>query len=342
YLHLYVSPFSFSSLFHSSSPSSSSSSISKIDQDKKKTSTVTTIVKYTGNSPLLRGVHVGSSSSSLSEEGEQGEEEERLSSSSKVGRKKESSGALSLSSSSSSLHSPYDPTCSSPSSSSYPCSFLLIADLDGNSRVESPFLSSSDLLFKSYILKAKLYVHPTSRVSPSSHSPQSSPSPSFFLSSDYHIEFEEIKETDGYRQEDQEKQEKDTSSSPPPVYHQILYGKHNEGGRGLELSELIYFNRELLTFDDRTGIVYKLSLQTKKLIAKYLLVEGDGVSSSKGMKIEWATVKDDLLYVGSFGKEFTDSSGEIVHYHNVWIAVIDRQGQITRQDWAEPYRRIRE
>jgi hypothetical protein len=28
-------------------------------------------------------------------------------------------------------------------------------------------------------------------------------------------------------------------------------------------------------------------------------------STDKGMKLEWATVKDDALYLGSFGKEFT-------------------------------------
>jgi hypothetical protein len=27
-------------------------------------------------------------------------------------------------------------------------------------------------------------------------------------------------------------------------------------------------------------------------------------NSSKGMKIEWATIKDDVLWVGSFGKEY--------------------------------------
>jgi hypothetical protein len=28
----------------------------------------------------------------------------------------------------------------------------------------------------------------------------------------------------------------------------------NDGSRGMELSELAYFNEQLLTFDDRTGI----------------------------------------------------------------------------------------
>jgi hypothetical protein len=33
-----------------------------------------------------------------------------------------------------------------------------------------------------------------------------------------------------------------------------LLGEYNEGGRGLELSELIHFDGRLLTCDDRTGI----------------------------------------------------------------------------------------
>jgi len=34
--------------------------------------------------------------------------------------------------------------------------------------------------------------------------------------------------------------------------------------------------------------------------------------TDKGMKLEWATVKDDLLYLGSFGKEYT-APGESSH-----------------------------
>lgn len=31
--------------------------------------------------------------------------------------------------------------------------------------------------------------------------------------------------------------------------------------------------------------------------------------TDKGMKLEWATVKDDVLYLGSFGKEYTAPGG---------------------------------
>lgn len=75
---------------------------------------------------------------------------------------------------------------------------------------------------------------------------------------------------------------------------------HNEAGRGAELSELVLFQRRLLTFDDRTGIMFEVvnfrdSGATGKdrapaLVPRQIMMEGDGVTD-KGMKIEWATVK---------------------------------------------------
>lgn len=41
------------------------------------------------------------------------------------------------------------------------------------------------------------------------------------------------------------------------------------------------------------------------LIPRHIISEGDGKSSSKGMKIEWVTEKDGRLWIGSFGKEYT-------------------------------------
>jgi len=37
-----------------------------------------------------------------------------------------------------------------------------------------------------------------------------------------------------------------------------LKSKINEDGRGMELSDLAYFNGKLYTFDDRTGIVFQI------------------------------------------------------------------------------------
>ena len=114
-------------------------------------------------------------------------------------------------------------------------------------------------------------------------------------------------------------------------------------GSLLEFSELVLFKGALLSFDDRSGLVFELKAERKTsshlrpgLITKsiesipllvnesrarheqpdwsainivplpsLLILEGDGTISAKGMKIEWACEKDDQLYIGSFGKEFT-------------------------------------
>ena len=48
---------------------------------------------------------------------------------------------------------------------------------------------------------------------------------------------------------------------------------------------------------------------------RHILTEGNGVTN-KGQKTEWATVKDGLLYVGSFGKEYTTPDGK-----EVWVSI---------------------
>lgn len=118
-----------------------------------------------------------------------------------------------------------------------------------------------------------------------------------------------------------------------------LFSKHNEEGRGMELSELINFNGKLLTMDDRSGIVFEV-LQEKRLAPRYILSEGDG-KTDKGMKIEWSTIKNDQLYVGSFGKEYTNKKQKIVHKNNLWIATITDSGQISYHNWERNYQRLR-
>eukprot|EP00918_Siedleckia_nematoides_P071992 GHVU01157273.1.p1 GENE.GHVU01157273.1~~GHVU01157273.1.p1 ORF type:complete len:362 (-),score=32.84 GHVU01157273.1:951-1979(-) len=119
-----------------------------------------------------------------------------------------------------------------------------------------------------------------------------------------------------------------------------LRGKHNEAGRGMELSELVLYEGRLLCFDDRTGITYELT-KDNKLVPRHVLAEGDGYSN-KGMKIEWATIKDDELYVGSFGKEFTTPDGtKIVSENNFWIAIVDEYGNVRQVNWKDNYNLMR-
>ncbi len=130
-----------------------------------------------------------------------------------------------------------------------------------------------------------------------------------------------------------------------------LVTSHNEAGRGAELSELVRYQGALYTFDDRTGIMFEVinpedsaarkPAKPEAYIApRHIFMEGDG-STDKGMKVEWATVKDGLLYVGSFGKEFTNNEGGVIHANNLWVVVVDKDGKMMHADWREQYTAMR-
>ena len=119
---------------------------------------------------------------------------------------------------------------------------------------------------------------------------------------------------------------------------------HNEAGRGAEFSELTVFDNRLLTFDDRTGDVFEI-LNTPTgddsyCVPRLVLTEGAG-DTDKGMKWEWSTVKDGELYMGSMGKEYTNSAGEIVNVNNLWIAVLQADGSVRRENWRAAYEVVR-
>ncbi|XP_057342192.1 apyrase isoform X3 [Microplitis mediator] len=107
--------------------------------------------------------------------------------------------------------------------------------------------------------------------------------------------------------------------------------------RGMELSELVTFNGRLLSFDDRTGIVYSVEDEAYPWV---ILMDGNG-RSSKGFKSEWATVKNNLLYVGSIGKEWTTSSGKFTHNNPMWIKTISPRGEVKSINWIENYKKLR-
>ena len=118
-----------------------------------------------------------------------------------------------------------------------------------------------------------------------------------------------------------------------------LYTKISEAGRGMELSALVEYNRRLYTFDDRTGLVFEVV--KNKAVPRFILMEGDG-NTDKGQKTEWATVKDGKMYVGSFGKEYTNPDGTIKNTNNMWVSVIDRNGVVTHEDWTARFNKVRE
>jgi len=112
----------------------------------------------------------------------------------------------------------------------------------------------------------------------------------------------------------------------------------NEAGRGMELSDLTYYNGDLFVFDDRTGLMFKIV--DKQVIPYRILMDGNG-KNSKGQKTEWATVKDGLLYVGSTGKEWTTPKGEFVNNNPQWVKTVDKDGRVLYEDWLDVFETLR-
>lgn len=112
-----------------------------------------------------------------------------------------------------------------------------------------------------------------------------------------------------------------------------------QGGRGMELSELICFNGKLYTVDDRTGVVYEV--QDSTVVPWIILPDGDG-ASGKGFKGEWMAKKESLLFIGGLGKEWTTTTGELVNYFPQWVKAVTYQGAVHHISWINNYNAMRE
>lgn len=106
-------------------------------------------------------------------------------------------------------------------------------------------------------------------------------------------------------------------------------------GRGCELSELIAYNGKFYTIDDRTGIVYELILRCPDPVLIPWLILSDGAGNvNRGFKGEWLAVKDEILYVGSMGKAFTDAqTGEVINLDPFFVKAVSHTGQVQHLDW---------
>jgi soluble calcium-activated nucleotidase 1 len=123
----------------------------------------------------------------------------------------------------------------------------------------------------------------------------------------------------------------------------VVKSAMNEGGRGMELSDLVRWNGELYTCDDRTGIVMKVvsdGKQSYKVVPFVILNDGDG-EQNKGFKCEWMTVKGKNLYIGGFGKEFTDEKGNLINHWPEFIKIIEPSGKIQSTNWSKQFRQLR-
>ncbi|KAM6972535.1 soluble calcium-activated nucleotidase 1b [Aplochiton taeniatus] len=111
-----------------------------------------------------------------------------------------------------------------------------------------------------------------------------------------------------------------------------------EKGRGMELSELVVFNGHLYSVDDRTGVVYRI--EGSQAFPWVILPDGNGLVA-KGFKAEWLAVKDEQLYVGGLGKEWTTASGEFVNNNPLWVKVVGRHGDVEHKNWVPRYNALR-
>ncbi|XP_063223638.1 soluble calcium-activated nucleotidase 1 [Bacillus rossius redtenbacheri] len=111
-----------------------------------------------------------------------------------------------------------------------------------------------------------------------------------------------------------------------------------ESGRGMELSELVVFNGKLYTFDDRTGIIFEID--DENVIPWVMLTDGNG-RTGKGFKSEWAAVKNEKLYVGGLGKEWTNHQGETINLNPLWVKSISPTGEVNHSFWRDNYFTLR-
>lgn len=109
--------------------------------------------------------------------------------------------------------------------------------------------------------------------------------------------------------------------------------------RGMELSELIVFNGKLYTCDDRTGIVSEITLDNK-ILPWAMLNDGDG-NVEKGFKCEWAAVKNEAMWVGGLGKEWTTTKGVVQNLDPQWVKSIGHAGDVFHHDWVNHYNALR-
>ncbi|CRK98073.1 CLUMA_CG011442, isoform A [Clunio marinus] len=109
-------------------------------------------------------------------------------------------------------------------------------------------------------------------------------------------------------------------------------------GRGMELSELVTFNGKLLTFDDRTGIVFEIN---NEVVSPWVILTDGETISPKGFKSEWATVKNNQMFVGSMGKEWTNAAGVFENYNPMMVKVVSASGEVKTLNWIENFKALR-
>nr|QHO60715.1 salivary apyrase [Sergentomyia schwetzi] len=118
----------------------------------------------------------------------------------------------------------------------------------------------------------------------------------------------------------------------------VVKTKYSHKGAGAELSEFIDFNGKYYAVDERTGILFEVD-PSDKLIPWAILAAGDG-NSRIGFDAKWATVRNDMLYVGSLATEYIDRNGKRQDT-SFWVKTITKRGSVRSINWKDRYERVR-
>eukprot|EP00501_MAST-03F_sp_TOSAG23-6_P002149 GSMAST32.ASY1.ANO1.2248.1 assembled CDS len=128
-----------------------------------------------------------------------------------------------------------------------------------------------------------------------------------------------------------------------------IYSNISRKNRSMELSSLANFHGSLFSVCDYTGILYRIH---EKVVAYPDRVLRDGAEpesisdakthlSTKGMKAEWASVKDGELIIGSIGKEWVTALGDVLHRNAVWVKILSKDGKLRAENWNYFYESLR-
>ena len=52
-------------------------------------------------------------------------------------------------------------------------------------------------------------------------------------------------------------------------------------------------------------------------------------------------MKDQRLYVGGLGKEWTTAAGQVLNDHPEWVKVVGHRGDVQHQNWVSRYNALR-
>jgi soluble calcium-activated nucleotidase 1 len=122
---------------------------------------------------------------------------------------------------------------------------------------------------------------------------------------------------------------------------QMLETGLNNAGRGFDLSTLNVFNGDLYTCDDQTGIVYKLGTAEGENVTAtpwVILPNPEGNGTRNTFKCEWATVKDNELWIGSLGTALDKDGNEV--NDRLCIRKLSPDGFVTTVDWTQNYEQL--